>query len=149
MSDLPTIPPARLPKGAYVPTVLVDRLLYVSGQTTDRWRGTVGADLDVGEATLAAEDAAMNVLGQVAHALGGLDRVVRAVRVHGFVACTPDFVALPAVVDGASRTIESVLAAYGADPALAGHARSAVGVAALPAGSPVEVEAIFEVRTDD
>lgn len=130
----------RAPKGRYVGARRQGDLLYVSGQTTDGWRGALGADLDVEAGRAAARDAALNGLSQAAAALGTLDAVVGPVKVVGFVACVPGFTALPQVIDGASDLLAEVFGEAGR------HARSAVGVAALPGGSAVEVEMVLEVH---
>ncbi len=82
---------------------------------------------------------ALNVLAQLQAAAGGLDAVTRLAKLTVFVACTGDFAQQPQVADGASQLLLDVLGAAGA------HARSAIGVAALPLGTPVEVEAIAQV----
>ncbi len=103
--------------------------------------GHLGAGVDVAAGAAAARVCALNILAQVAAALDGdLDRVVRVVKLVGFVASTPDFTDQPMVINGASDLLVEVLGEAGR------HARSAVGVAALPLNVSVEVEAIFEVR---
>ncbi|MGK2964945.1 MAG: RidA family protein, partial [Tepidiformaceae bacterium] len=101
--------------------------------------GKVGYDVSVEEGQVLARVCAINALSQVRAFLGSLDRVVQAVRVGGFVACTPGFTDQPKVVNGASQLLLDVFGDAGK------HARAAVGVAALPAGVPVEVEFVFEV----
>lgn len=133
------LPPPPRPQGSYVPAVLVDGIAYSAGMTPRRdgrlvVRGTVGADVSLDEAVLAAGLAAGNALSAVAAAAGGLERVRRCVRMTVYVACAEDFVALSAVADGAS----AVLAQHVGAAAL--PARSAVGVRRLPDGAPVEVE---------
>ena len=81
----------------------------------------------------------MNLLAQLDDALGSLDAVDRIVRVLGFVACAPDFVEIPAVIDGASELLAELFGP---------HARSAIGVASLPLGFAVEIELIAAVRAD-
>ena len=100
--------------------------------------GRLGADLDTAEGAELARIAALNVLAVAAEAAGGLD-AVRVVKVVVFVACTAAFTEQHLVANGASTLIDEVLGDAGV------HARAAVGVAALPLGSPVEVEAIVEV----
>lgn len=138
---LPTVVP---PLASYVPAVRSGSLVFTSGQlpmidgklpATGQVGGAVSAD----EATALARAAALNALAAV-HALVGLDTVVRVVKVVGFVASTPDFTGQPAVINGASELLGQVFGDAGA------HARSAVGVAALPLGAPVEVEVIVEVQ---
>lgn len=89
----------------------------------------------------AAREVALNVLSQLKTALDGdLSRVVRAVKLNGFVNCMPDFVSQPHVINGASALMVEVFGEPGR------HARSAVGVASLPFGVAVEIDAIFEVQ---
>ena len=90
----------------------------------------------------AARACAVNVLAQLQAAAGSLDAVTRLVKLTVYIACTGEFAQQPQVADGASKLMLDVLGAAGA------HARSAVGVAALPLGSPVEIEAIAQVSTD-
>jgi enamine deaminase RidA (YjgF/YER057c/UK114 family) len=132
------------PVGSYVPTVQTGNLLYVSGQIPTREDGTrpvgrLGDDTSVEEGYEAARLCAVALLAQVKAALGSLDRVSRVVKVNGYVNATPDFVQAPAVVNGASDLLVAVFGEAGK------HARAAVGVAALPAGVPVEVEMVVEV----
>ena len=102
--------------------------------------GVLGLDVEVEEAADLAATAALNALAAVAGLLGGLDRVVRIVKVTGFVASAPGFTQQPAVINGASNLLVDVFGEHGR------HARSAVGVAALPLGSPVEVELVVQFR---
>lgn len=138
------LPPVPAPLAAYVPAVRTGQHVFTSGQLpmvdgTLRATGKVGAEVTAEEATGYARICALNALAAV-HALVGIDSVVRVVKVVGFVASTPDFTGHPAVVNGASDFLGEVFGAAGA------HARSAVGVAALPLDAPVEVELIVEVR---
>jgi enamine deaminase RidA (YjgF/YER057c/UK114 family) len=103
--------------------------------------GKVGAEVTADEAATYARTCALNALAAV-HSLVGLQNVVRVVKVLGFVASSPDFTGHPAVVNGASNFIGEVFGDAGA------HARSAVGVAALPLDAPVEVELIVEVLSE-
>jgi enamine deaminase RidA (YjgF/YER057c/UK114 family) len=133
------------PAGSYVPTVQTGNLLFVAGQIPTRPDGTrpagkLGADLTVEEGYEAARLCAVALMAQVKAALGSLDRVVRIVKVNGYVNSAPDFVQAPAVVNGASELLVEVFGEAGK------HARAAVGVASLPAGVPVEVEMVVEVR---
>jgi enamine deaminase RidA (YjgF/YER057c/UK114 family) len=132
------------PAGSYVPTVQTGTLLFVAGQIPTRPDGTrpvgkLGDDTTVEEGYEAARLCAVALLAQVKAALGSLDRVVRIVKVNGYVNATPDFVQPPAVVNGASDLLVEVFGEAGK------HARAAVGVASLPAGAPVEVEMVVEV----
>jgi enamine deaminase RidA (YjgF/YER057c/UK114 family) len=137
-----TLPTPTSPQANYVPTVLTGNQLFVSGQTpmTDgrlKYRGRVGADVTLADAQAAARVCAINILAQVKAALGDLDRLDRAVKVLGFVNSASDFADQGLVINGASDLFVEVLGERGR------HARSSVGVAALPGGAPVEVEAIF------
>ncbi|MGF7234804.1 MAG: RidA family protein, partial [Frankia sp.] len=102
--------------------------------------GHVGADLTVEEAHGLARICALNALAAAAAEAGGLDSIIRVVKVVGFVASAPGFTAQPTVINGASELLGAVFGAAGL------HARSAVGVAALPLGAPVEVELVVAVR---
>ena len=102
-------------------------------------RGKVGSDVMPEVAAQQARICALNALAAV-HALVGLPAVARVVKVVGFVASTPDFTDQPAVINGASELLLEVFGDLGA------HARSAVGVAALPMDAPVEVELVVEIR---
>ena len=92
-------------------------LLFLSGQGADGWTGRLGAGLTLDQGRLAARDCALNLLAQTRDALGSLDRVARVVKVTGFVACTPEFAAVPAVVDGASALLLDLFVNAGATPA--------------------------------
>jgi len=139
------LPPANAPAGNYVPFVRTGDLLFISGQIPfvdgkPGFTGTLGADLGVEDGAAAARVCALAILAQAKEALGGdLDRVVRCVKLTGFVASTADFTDHPKVVNGASDLMVEVFGDAGR------HARAAVGMAALPLGVAVEVEAIFEV----
>ena len=139
-----TLPAAAAPVANYVPTVRSGSMLYVSGQVTLRdgkpqHLGKLGAGIDVAEGAEAARLCALNIVAQAKAALGELDRVVRVVKLVGFVNSAPDFTDQPKVINGASDFMVEVFGDKGR------HARSAVGVAALPLGVSVEVEAILEV----
>jgi enamine deaminase RidA (YjgF/YER057c/UK114 family) len=137
------LPGVVAPLAAYVPAVRTGSLVYTSGQVpmvdgAMSITGTVGADLSVEDATAAARTCALNALAAI-DALVGLDSVTAVVKVVGFVAATPEFTQHPAVVNGASLLLGEVFGDAGK------HARSAVGVASLPLGAPVEVELIVAV----
>jgi len=134
--ELPEVPP---PAGAYVPAVRTGSLVYTAGQVARGLSGKVGAEISEAQATDAARGCALNALAAI-DALVGLDSVVRVVKVLGFVASAPGFTGQPGVINGASELLGEVFGDAGA------HARSAVGVAELPLGVPVEVEMIVEVR---
>lgn len=141
------LPKAAAPVANYVPYVITGRLLVVSGQLAfgadgtlaDGHRGKLGAEIFNEGGQEAARLCAINVLAQVQAALGSLDKVKRCVRLGGFINCAPDFTALAAVMNGASDLMVAVLGDKGR------HARSTVGVAQLPLGCAVEVEAMFEI----
>ena len=141
--ELPA-PPA--PVAAFEPYVRHGNTIYTSGQIATRnghlvATGRLGADVDLATGQDAARACAVNVLAQLQAAAGGLDAVTRLVKLTVYIACTGEFAQQPQVADGASQLLLDVLGTAGA------HARSAIGVAALPLGSPVEVEAIAKVRT--
>jgi enamine deaminase RidA (YjgF/YER057c/UK114 family) len=139
--ELPGVVP---PVAAYVPATRTGNLVYTSGQLPIvggklQATGKVGGEVDPDQAKELAAICALNALAAI-DALAGLENVVRIVKVVGFVASTPDFTGQPAVVNGASELFGSVFGEAGQ------HARSAVGVSALPRDAPVEVEVIAEVR---
>jgi enamine deaminase RidA (YjgF/YER057c/UK114 family) len=118
--------------------------VYTAGQVplvdgTLPLTGKVGAEVTPEEAKALARTCALNALAAVNSVAGGLDRVVRVVKVTGFVASASDFTAQPAVVNGASELLGEVFGDAGV------HARSAVGVAVLPMDAPVEVEIQVEL----
>ncbi|MFI5898023.1 RidA family protein [Actinoplanes sp. NPDC051513] len=138
-----TLPPVVPPLAAYLPAVQSGNYVYVSGQLPLvegklPLTGKVGAEVTAEQAAELARTCAVNVLAAV-ESLVGLGRVVKIVKVSGFVASAPGFTGQPAVVNGASNLFGDVFGEQGR------HARSAVGVAELPLGAPVEVEAIVEV----
>ena len=138
------LPPVATPAGDYVPAVRSGSLVFTSGQLpmVDGQLaavGKVGALVSPEQAKDLAHTCALNALAAL-DALVGLDSVVRVVKVTGFVASTPDFTGQPGVLNGASELLRQVLGDAGV------HARSAVGVAALPLDAPVEVELVVEVR---
>lgn len=138
-----TLPGVATPAGAYVPAVRTGSLVFTAGQVplvdgALAAGGKVGAEVSADQAKTLARTCALNALAAV-HALVGLDAVVRVVKVVGFVASAPGFTGQPAVLNGASDLLGEVFGEAGA------HARSAVGVAELPLGAPVEVELIVEV----
>jgi enamine deaminase RidA (YjgF/YER057c/UK114 family) len=141
-----TLPPPGAPAGNYVPFVVVGDIVYMSGQVAReagkmKYVGKVGRDISIEDGQAAARLCAVNLLSQLKAACGGdLDRVERCVRLSGFVNSPPDFFEHPKVVNGASDLMVQVLGDRGQ------HARTAVGVAALPLDSAVEVEAIFKLK---
>ena len=138
------LPAPAAPVAAYVPTVRTGSLVYVSGQVPTvegkpTHLGHLGADVDLEAGRAAARTCAINVVAALKAELGELSRVRRVVKVTGFVASTPEFTDAPKVVNAASELFGEVFGDAGR------HARAAVGVAALPLGVPVEVEAVVEV----
>jgi enamine deaminase RidA (YjgF/YER057c/UK114 family) len=132
--------PALRPKaGNYLGYVQVGNLLYLAGQGADGWVGRLGDDLDIKAGRSAARQCMLNLLAQAQDALGSLDRIARIVKVLGLVTCTEDFRDAPIVLDAASDLLCDLFGDAGA------HARSAVGVQALPLGFAVEIEMILEV----
>jgi len=122
--------------------VISGNLLYLSGSTPSdpRWKGRVGEALTVEEGYEAAKDCAINQIAAAKTVLGDLGRVKRVVKVLGMVNAAPNFPDTPAVVHGASELYFAVFGDKGV------HARSAVGLQALPADVAVEVETIFEIE---
>lgn len=141
-----SLPAAVAPGANYVPTVRSGNLLFISGQVPVKdgkteFVGKLGAGISVAQGQQAARLCAINILAQVADALDGdLDRVVRCVRLGGFVNAVPEFTEQPQVINGASDFIVEVFGDAGK------HARAAIGVGSLPRGVAVEVDAIFEIR---
>lgn len=141
--ELPAPPTA---VAAYEPFVVVGATVHVSGQIAMRdgelvARGRLGGEVDVATGQECARACALNVLAQLrAAASGSLERVHRLVKVNVVVASDPGFAEQPQVANGASQLFLDVLGSAGA------HARSAVGVAALPLGTPVEIDAVAEIE---
>ncbi|GAA4658693.1 Atu1372/SO_1960 family protein [Gordonia humi] len=143
-----TLPEVVAPVGSYTPALRVGDLVYTSGQlpVVDGVLGVVGKVSEGAEgvvrpeqANAAARQCALNALAAV-HAEVGIDSVVRVVKVVGFVASANGFTGQPGVINGASDVIGEIFGDAGV------HARSAVGVAELPLGAPVEVEIVVEVK---
>ena len=139
------LPQAAAPVAAYVPAVERDGLLHISGQISfaedgSRIVGRLGENMDLDEGIAAARRCGVMLLAQMKAALGSLDRVERVVRLGVFVNSAPSFVDQPKVANGASELMQDVFGEAGR------HARSAVGVAVLPLGVAVEVDAIVAVR---
>lgn len=140
-----SLPDAPAPAANYVPSVRISDTLYVSGQISNGPDGLIigklGATMDVDEGAAAAKSCAINLLAQVKAACGGdLDRLVRVVKLTGFVNSTADFTSQPQVINGASDFLVEVLGDAGR------HSRSAVSAASLPLGVAVEIEGIFQVK---
>lgn len=137
------VPPT--PAANYVQFVRSGPLLFVSGQTCYTpdgglvAKGKLGADVDLERGVLAARQCGINILSVARSALGDLDVIARVVRLGGFVNSQPDFAHGPTVLNGASDLMVAVFGDRGR------HARTTVGVAALPGAAAVEVDAIFEI----
>ncbi|OEV09235.1 RidA family protein [Streptomyces nanshensis] len=138
-----TLPDVATPAGAYVPAVRSGRNVYTAGQVPFvdgklPLTGKVGTDVTPEDAKDLARVCALNALAAV-DSVAGLERVVRVVKVTGFVASAPDFTAQNVVINGASELLGEVFKDAGV------HARSAIGVAVLPLDAPVEVEIQVEL----
>jgi enamine deaminase RidA (YjgF/YER057c/UK114 family) len=139
------LPTPAAPVANYVPFVRTGALLFVSGQVclgTDGTmvaKGKLGETVSIEDGQKAARACGINLLAQLKAALGDLDKVVRVVRLGGFINSDPTFVDGPKVMNGASDLMVQVFGDKGR------HARTTVGVAALPADAAVEVEGLFEV----
>lgn len=138
-----TLPAVAAPAGAYIPARRAGSLVFTAGQVPFvdgkmAATGKVGAEIDGDTAYQLARICALNALAAI-DALVGLDAVTGIVKVVGFVASAPGFGGQPGVVNGASDLLGEIFGAAGK------HARSAVGVAELPLGAPVEVELVVEV----
>ena len=139
------LPPVAKPVAAYVPAVEAGGLVVTSGQLPSIAGrlvavGRVGAEVSPEDAAAAARTAVLNALAAASDVVGGIDRIGRIVKVVVYVAGAPDFTGQPLVANGASELLGDVFGDAGA------HARSAVGVAALPLGAPVEIELTIEAR---
>lgn len=140
-----TLPDAPAPAANYVPYVVVGDMVYVSGQISNAdgelIKGRVGDDLSTAEGAAAAKTCAISLLAQCKAACDGdLDRLVKVVKLVGFVNSTADFIEQPQVINGASDFMVEALGDKGR------HARSAVSAASLPLGVAVEIEAIFQIK---
>lgn len=137
------LPAVATPAGAYVPAVISGNLVFTAGQIplVDgklMAEGKVGAEISPELGREIARRCALNAIAAVKSVIGDLNRVKKVVKVVGFVASVPEFTGQPGVLNGASELLEQVFGEVGI------HARSAVGVAALPLNAPVEVELIVE-----
>lgn len=140
-----TLPEASAPAGNYVPFVQAGDLVHVSGQISvgpdGLITGKLGEDMDVAAGADAAKACALNLIAQLKAACGGdLDRLVRVVKLGGFVNSTPDFTDQPKVINGASDFMVEVFGDAGR------HARAAVSAASLPLGVAVEIEGVFQIK---
>ena len=139
------LPTPSTPGGHYVPVVVHQGIAYVSGQlprldNVVQYRGKVGGSISVGQARQAAILCASQCLAALDKELGGLSRVVRLLRVTGYVASAEGFDQQPLVIDAASEYFCEILGTAGP------HARSAIGVAQLPRGASVEVEVTVAIK---
>ena len=140
-----TLPEPRAAMANYVGFVRTGNLLFISGQVCANAegklvaKGKLGAGVSTEQGYEAAKTCGVNLLAQIKAALGDLDKVVRVVRIGGFVNSAPDYLDGPRVLNGAS---DLMVAAFGDKGR---HARTTVGVASLPADAAVEVEGVFEV----
>ncbi|SFR34327.1 RidA family protein [Litoreibacter janthinus] len=140
-----TLPDAPAPAANYVPSVIVGDTVYISGQISQNddgfITGKIGKDLTVTQGAAAARTCAISLLAQLKAACGGdLSRLVRVVKLTGFVNSTPDFTEQPKVINGASDFLVEALGDAGK------HARSAVSAGALPFNVAVEIEGIFQIK---
>jgi len=140
------LPPTPSPVANYVPAVRTGNLLYLAGLgPAARADGTtpigkLGDDMTAEEGYEAARLVGINILARIKGAIGDLDKVKQVVKLLSMVNCTPDFEGQPAVANGCSDLLVEVFGDKGR------HARSAVGMAGLPNGIPVEIEAIIEIE---
>lgn len=140
-----TLPDAPAPAANYVPYVITGDIVYVSGQISANAdgmiKGKLGDDMDAAAGADAAKTCAISLLAQLKAACGGdIDRLVRVVKLVGFVNSTGDFGDQPKVINGASDFLVEALGDKGR------HARSAVSAASLPFGVAVEIEGIFQIK---
>lgn len=139
------LPEPPKPLGIYVPAVMANGILFLSGLLPVKdghpvWTGLVGIDLSIDEGCQAARLAALNGLAVIQAELGSLDCIKRLLRLTVHIATAPGFSDHAVIADGASMLLASVFDGTG------GHTRLAVGVSSLPAKMPVELEMIFEIR---
>ncbi len=136
------LPEPTVPVGSYVTAVKSGNMLYLAGHlpaaSEGSWAGKAGSDLDTAAAAAAARAVGINLLATVRAELGNLDRVVRIVKVLGFVNSAPGFSDQPSVINGCSDLFAEVFGDRGR------HARSAVGANELPLNTPVEIEMIVQ-----
>ncbi len=139
------LPKVSSPAANYVPYVISQSMLYISGQLplvngSIQVAGKLGDDVDLDSGVKAAEICAINILGCANAALeGAMERITRVVKIQGFVASTPDFMDQHLVINGASNLLVEILGERGR------HARAAVGMSALPMNAAVEVDCLMEI----
>ena len=139
-----SLPPVAVPAAAYVPFVRTGNQIFLSGHIAKKdgqvWVGKLGQNMTTDEGKQAARAVAIDLMGTLAVAAGGLDKVVRIVKVMSLVNSTSDFTEQHLVTNGCSELLAEVFGEPGR------HARSAFGVAQIPLGACVEIELIAEVR---
>lgn len=139
-----TLPAVATPAASYLPFMRTGKLMFLSGHIAKRngqvWVGQLGKTMDTAEGQQAARAVAIDLLGTLDAAAGGLDQVVRIVKVMSLVNSTPDYTEQHLVTNGCSELLAEVFGEAGR------HARSAFGVAQIPLGACVEIELIAEVR---
>ncbi|MEO9685608.1 MAG: RidA family protein [Tateyamaria sp.] len=140
-----SLPDAPAPAANYVPFVQIGDIVYISGQISNGpdgfITGKLGENMDVDAGAAAAKTCAISLLAQVKAACGGdIERLVRVVKLTGFVNSTADFTDQPKVINGASDFLVEALGDAGR------HSRSAVSAASLPLGVAVEIEGIFQIK---
>ena len=141
-----TLDEASKPAGSYVPYVISNNLVFISGQLpfidgSITIKGKVGEEVSEDEAIQMAEVCAKALLSQLKSACGGnLDKVKRVVKLGGFVASSPNFINHPKIINGASNLIVKIFEDKGK------HSRFAIGVTSLPLNAPVEIEGVFEIE---
>ena len=140
-----TLPPAALPVAAYVPAVRTGNLVFTAGQLPlvdgkIPFVGKVGSDVTPEQAKDMAQVCALNALAAIS-LVADIDQIERIVRVGGFVNGIPGFVAIPAVINGASELLIKLFGEVNGK-----HARTAIGVAELPLNAPVEVEMVVQIK---
>src|SRR5688572_13231933 len=141
------LPPAPKPLGVYKPCLIDGKYLYLSGHGPVQTNSTliigrIGLDLDKDQGKLAARQVGLAMLATIKTNLGSLDKIKRVIKVLGMVNCTSDFVAHPFIINGCSELFAAI---WGEENGIG--VRSAVGMGSLPDNIPVEIEALFELRT--
>ena len=141
-----TLPPAAAPVAAYVPAVRTGNLVFTAGQLPlvdgkIPFAGKVGSDVTPEQAKDMAQVCALNALAAIS-LVADIDQIERIVRVGGFVNGVPGFVAIPAVINGASELLIKLFGEVNGK-----HARTAIGVAELPLNAPVEVEMVVQLKS--
>ena len=140
------LPEPAAPVASYVPVVVINGLLHISGQVSmtggELIRGRLGEDMSIEQGQQASKACALMIAAQIKRAAGSLDNVEKIIKLGVFVNSTADFTDHPKVANGCSDMMEVIFGERGI------HARSAVGVAALPLGVAVEVDAIVALKQD-